>query len=314
MKNFYLFAAAFLILSMLCIPFLSLAAKNADEPHSLGKPSVITEKTVRLKTGDTVADIDVSEYIFGVVAAEIPASYHEEAIKAQAVAAYTYTLYKSAQNAELDYDITSDSALDQAYLPDDKIREKWGDSYTANKEKFERCIKEVSGLYISYNSAPIFAAYHAISSGKTEACADVFGGDYPYLVAVESIGDLLCPDYIAKTEIPISTVREKLSELCSLPNSEAEFIKEITRTPSGGVKTAIVGDKLLEGTQLRSALSLRSANFDLEISGDNFIFTTHGYGHGVGLSQNGANYMAESGSKYDEILLWYYKDCVLIKQ
>lgn len=313
MKNFYLIIAAALMLSMLTVPFLALTGSSPKKEDKTEPPAAKTDKsTVCLKQGDKITEMAMEDYLFYVVAAEMPADYETEALKAQAVAAYTFTLYKKNINKNESYDISDDSSVDQAFLSDEKLKEKWGDKYSENAEKIRNCIKSVSGIYISYQDAPIYAAYHAISSGKTENCSDVFSGDCPYLSATESIGDLLCPDYLATKEISAADFKAAFSEKCSLTDSPTEYICDIVRSSSGGVKSAKIGDKTFTGQEIRKTLQLRSANFDVTFEDDKFTFTTRGYGHGVGLSQYGANYMAQTGSKYDEILLWYYKDCVLV--
>ncbi len=314
MKNLYLIIAAVTAVSMLTLPFLSL--KSPEKKVINTSAQILTEEeisTVRLKTESGISEIPMTEYILGVLAAEMPARFETEALKAQAVAGYTYTLYKKVQNASADYDITADATLDQAYITDAQRHEKWDENYEEYSKKLSDCIAEVNGIYISFSGEPIYAAYHAISGGKTEACADVFGGDYPYLIATESIGDLMVEGYLTKTEIAVNDFRTAINPLSALPENAADFIGEIKRSDSGGVKSIMIAGKEILGTDFRAALKLRSTNFDIELSGDKFIITTRGYGHCVGLSQYGANYMAKNGSTYEEILLWYYKDCVLLK-
>lgn len=316
MKNFYLLISVFLIISMLTIPFVTLispgSSKKPTAPNAPAPVKTIDKPEIRVKQGEEIKSMPMEDYLICVLGAEIPADYEEEAIKAQAVAAYTFALYKKNINADKGFDISADPSVDQAFMDTDKLKEKWGENYSQNCEKIKNCIKSVSGIYVSYKDAPIYAAYHAISSGKTENCSDVFSDGCPYLKSVESIGDLICPDYLVTVDITAADFKQKFPSECRFSQNPSEYITEIVRSDSGGIKTAAVGGKTMSGSEIRKALGLRSANFDIKVDRDRFIFTTRGYGHGVGMSQNGANYMAQTGSKYDEILMWYYTDCVLI--
>ena len=314
MKNFYLITVALLIILMLTLPLLGLAEQK-EKTTPAPTPIVTAADKVKLlntKSGETT-ELSVHDYLFGVVAAEISLSSEPETVKAQAVASYTYLLYKKGKNSGQNYDITDDSSVDQAYLSLDAVKEKWGDNATAYEQKLNECLSAVEGLYICYDNAPIFAAYHAISSGKTESCESVWGNKLPYLVETESLGDLLSPNYLSEKKITAEEFKTAFGALCTLPDNANDYIGEITRSASGGVKTIKVGDKVFSGGDFRKILSLRSANFDVNFTDATFNFTVRGYGHGVGLSQNGAEYMAKQGNTYTEILAWYYKNCSLVK-
>ena len=311
MKNFYLVITGLLIILMLTLPLLSL---TKEESPSLTPPSPVkvSDKITVLDTKtEKMMELAVSDYLFGVVAAEISLKSEVETIKAQAVASYTYLLYKKDKNKNESYDITNDSSIDQAYISREEALEKWGDNAENYEKKLNDCLTAVEGIYISYNNKPIFAAYHAISSGKTESNESVWGNKLPYLVEVQSMGDLLSPDYISEKKVTLEEFRAAFASLCTLPEKGENFIGDISRSSSGGVKTIKVGDKFFVGTEFRKLLSLRSTNFDVKFADNCFTFTVRGYGHGVGLSQNGAEYMAKQGSTFSEILAWYYKDCQL---
>lgn len=312
MKNFYLITAALLIILMLTLPLLSLAPEKSGGTTDIPTPTEVTDQITVLNhaTGQT-EEMAFRDYLFGVVAAEISMSSEAETVKAQAVASYTYALYKIDKNKTEKYDITTDSAVDQAYLSKTEIKEKWGDKAAEYEAKLNDCLTAVEGIYLSYDNKPIFAAYHAISSGKTESCESVWGNKLPYLVETESMGDLLSPDYLTEQKISVDDFKAALSNSCTLPQNAADYIGDITRSSSGGVKTITVGDKVLTGSEFRKALSLRSTNFDVELTDNTFVFTVRGYGHGVGMSQCGAEYMAKQGSTFSEILAWYYKGCTL---
>ncbi len=312
MKNFYLITAALLIILMLTLPLLSLAPEKSGGTTETPEPVEITDQITVLNTDTGQTEkMDFRDYLFGVVGAEISLNSEIETIKAQAVASYTYALYKTDKNKSEKYDITTDYSIDQAYLSKSKLLEKWGDKAAEYEKKLNECLTATEGIYISYDNKPIFAAYHAISSGKTESCESVWGNKLPYLVETESLGDLLSPDYLTEQKISVDDFKAALSGSCTLPQNATDFIGEITRSSSGGVKTVAIGDKVLSGSEFRKALSLRSTNFDVTLTDNTFVFTVRGYGHGVGMSQCGAEYMAKQGSTFSEILAWYYKDCTL---
>lgn len=312
MKNFYLFVTAFLVLLMLTLPLTSLAGPKVSNSTEAPPPGKVDNTvTVFNHKTEKCEKLSVKDYLFGVVAAEISPTLEVETIKAQTVAAYTFLLYKTQKNKGEDYDITTDSSIDQAYLSKAEIKEKWGENAENYEKKLNDCLSAVEGIYISYDNSPIFAAYHAVSSGKTESCESVWGNKLPYLVETESLGDLLSPDYLSEKKVTADEFKTAFSSICKLPENAQNYIGEITRTASGGVKTIAVGDTVLSGGEFRKALNLRSANFDVKFSDNSFLFTVRGYGHGVGLSQCGAEYMAKQGSTFSEILSWYYKGCTL---
>lgn len=312
MKNFYLVITAILIILMLTLPLISLAPQKINLPDTPPEPVEITDKITVLDTKtEKLTEITVRDYLFGAVAAEISLSCETETVKAQTVACYTFLLYKKDKNKSQKYDITNDYSVDQAYITHEEAQKKWGDNAAEYEEKLNRCLTEVEGIYISYEDKPIFAAYHAISSGKTESCETVWGNKLPYLVETESLGDLLSPNYLSEKKVTTEEFKNAFVSLCVLPENAANYVGEISRASSGLVKTIKVGDKVFTGAEIRKTLGLRSANFDVKFNDNAFIFTVRGYGHGVGLSQNGAEYMAKQGSTFSEILAWYYKDCQL---
>ena len=166
---------------------------------------------------------------------------------------------------------------------------------------------------ITYESKPITAVYHAISSGKTEDAKDIWGTEYPYLKPVSSEGDKLSKDYISEASFSVEELKSKLSSDAEFSSSPANFFGKISRTDSGVVKEIEVCGKALKGARIRTLLDLRSSNFEVKYEAEKFVFTVYGYGHGVGMSQNGANYMAKQGSDFKEILCHYYKDCKVEK-
>lgn len=260
-----------------------------------------------------VHEMSAQDYIFGVVAAEMPALYETEALKAQAVAAYTFACCRKQENKEKSYDITTDPNCDQSYITKEKAREKWGSKADEYEKKIKNAVKEVSDLMIIYKGEPIVAVYHAVSSGKTESCADIWGNDLPYLVSVSSEGDKLADNYISQTSFTTAELQKKLSEEIDLTGEPENYFSNFKRTKAGTVKELLLCGKTYTGSRIRSLLGLRSSNFEIKFGNGKFTFTAYGYGHGVGMSQNGANYMAKQGSSFKEILTHYYNDCKVEK-
>ena len=329
MKGMYLVLSLVLLASMLLIPLLAIPGEQqATPPASSGTSSVdIADEHLTNEKADhflvynpetqKTEKIAAADYVFRVVAAEMPASYHEEALKAQAVAAYTFACRKRALRlggkSDHDYDITTDSSQDQAYITPEELKTKWGDKYDEYTEKIQAAVEATSGYMLTYEGSPIFAAYHAISSGKTESSGNVWSVNYPYLKPVESVGDLLSPSYLSEVSLTSAEFKEKLKDTCTLDDNPAGWVAEPTRSDSGTVLSCSIGGKLLTGKEIRTLFDLKSANFDLKFADDKFTFTVRGHGHDVGMSQYGANYMALQGSDFLEILSWYYTGCTLEK-
>lgn len=316
MKNIYALIAVILLLSMLLMPVITLSVGANSPSNSLPAASSVVisaEKTSAFKVlmnDGNIKEIPKKDYIFGVVASEIPAEYESETIKAQAVAAYTFALYKKGLNAGEKYDITANPEIDQCYTEKSEIIKNWGEKSAEYEKKITDAINSVENIYISFEKKPIFAAYHAISSGKTESCENIWGTPLPYLVSKDSIGDLLSQNYISTVSFSTEEFKNLLTDKCKFESGS--IINNIKRSEIGTVINITVGDTEISGNDLRQALNLRSANFDVTV-GETVDFTVRGYGHGVGMSQNGANYMAQQGMHYDEILLWYYSECELLK-
>lgn len=314
----YAVLAAVILFSLLTFP---LAAIKNDVETDASLPVAATvfsdtdddsssTMTLHLSEEDDEISLEISDYITGVVAAEMSAAYDSEALKAQAVASYTFYLFRKAENADQDYDITDSSLTDQSYLDEEGRREKWGDNFDENEEKIKDAVHAVLYQYIAYDGKPIFAAYHSISGGKTESAENIWGGSYPYLQPVESVADMLSPDYISTVTYTKDEFVSMAASLdIELEGEPADFLGDADCTESGTVKTYSLGGKSVTGMQMREAFSLRSANFDLAEKDGKLIFTVRGFGHGVGMSQYGANAMAQQGSDYKDILNWYYTDC-----
>lgn len=316
------FTVLIVVFSLLAIPIFSLStttdkilpvntpqsniAYNNDAPKT-------DVQTFKVLIDDKICEYSVNDYIFGVVAAEMPALYHPEAIKAQAVAAYTFAIYRKSNNTNSQYDISADPNTAQCFITREQARDRWGEKAEEYTKKLDECITGVSGELLTFDNQPIFAAYHAISSGKTNNCQDIWGNDLSYLVSVDSVGDPLAEGYLSETIFSTEELCEKLKNLAEPTGEEKNYFSNIKTTPNGYVSEITYCNKVVTGYELSKILGLRSGNFEISFVDNCFKFTVKGYGHGVGMSQNGANYLAQQGYSYEEILLHYYSGATLQK-
>lgn len=260
--------------------------------------------TVRLlnETDNSITEINLEDYIVGVVAAEMPASFELEALKAQAVAARTYAMYKK-QTRNLDYDLII-GTKDQAYKDNKTLLNQWNINFFTNFLKIREAVISTKNQVLTYNGDVINAFYFSMSNGYTENCELVFSQDLPYLNSVPSSWDNeSLTNYTFETNISKKDFCEKLQIECNTID-----IKDINRSASNRVLNLTINNKIFKGTEIRSILGLRSTDFDIEINEDMLSITTRGYGHGVGMSQYGANGMAKEGYNYEEILKHYYQN------
>ena len=311
-----------IILSAMFI-FPLLGTTTEQKPAVSAATKLFTSKTDKQEKGDTfricdrqtdtVSVLTADEYIFGVVAAEMPALYEPEALKAQAVAAYTLACRRRADNKDKSYDLTTDYTVDQSYISKADAEKRWGDKAEEYSKKIKDAVADVKNLIVTYEGEPITAVYHAISSGKTEDSRDIWGGSLSYLKPVASPGDKLSPDYISEVKVSAEELQKKLGDECKLSGEPAAYFGEPKRTDSGSVLTVPVCGTDINGAKIRSIFDLRSLNFSVKYADGSFTFTVRGYGHGVGMSQYGANYMAKQGSDFKEILTYYYTGCKVEK-
>lgn len=235
------------------------------------------------------------DYIIGVVAAEMPASYNSEALKAQAVASRTYALRALENAPSLSY-----SSIGQAYITENEMRSRWGSEYNTYYKKIKDAVSSTKGIIAVYEGKPILAAFCASSGGKTEESQNVWGQAMPYLIGVDSHWDSKNTQTLSFTENELTSILGGIPEIQSL-------------TQSGYVQSVFAGGRKLSGIEVRQRLGLKSANFYLSRSNGKVYVTTRGYGHGVGMSQTGANAMADEGCTFDEILSHYYPGTDLAK-
>ncbi len=269
--------------------------------------------SVYIKAEDRVCEMNKSQYIKEVVAAEMPASFEEEALKAQAVAARSYlearrNAYKKSGTPDVHKgaEICTDSAHCKAWISESERKKLWDSDRDKNWDKISRAVDATAGEVMTYSGEVISAVFHSTSSGKTENSKDVWGGERPYLVSVESPGDKASPKFKSEKEISLEEFKQIIRANVEGADFSKELVGETVRSDAGGILTVSVGGVKIKGTKLRSIFGLRSTNVKIDIDGGKVSFDVTGYGHGVGMSQYGANYLAAEGKKYDEILKTYY--------
>ncbi len=316
-----LFYAGVMLTVVILLPLLIVkgCGYKGEEPSEV--PDVITGEKILVYDASTkkVKNMSLEEYIMGVVAAEMPADFDLEALKAQAVAARTFAYgrkvhaFASSPGVHDNADICTNPAHCQAWKSKEAKMKEWGVFNAArNWNKIAQAVNETKGLIVTYNGKVINALFHSSSGGKTENSEDVWEGvEVPYLRSVESNGEDAAKDFKAVVTIKISEFIDKLKT--KYPDTRLSSknvlssIKVLEYSEGGRVKTLKVGDNTMKGTDLRTLLGLRSTNFKIEKSGEDSVkITTLGYGHGVGMSQWGANYLAKRGGTFEEILRYYY--------
>ncbi len=265
--------------------------------------SSVSEITVYRSNG-SVINLNMTDYLIGVVSSEMPASFNLEALKAQSVLARTYALKAKQTGKKL-----TDTVSTQSYIDIDQMKNKWGNSFNTYYNKIKNAVENTNEEYLSYNGNYIEALYHSTNNGKTESSLDVFGNYYPYLISVSSEYDKNASSYLRTINMPLDTISNKLG--LSLNNDSV--ISILSYTDGGNIKEININGNNFSGKKVRELLGLRSADFDISISDNNANITTRGYGHGVGMSQYGANGMANAGYSYKDILSHYYPGTTLTK-
>lgn len=296
------------ILILIVVILIPIAVISFDKKGTNFNLSKNKEVTVKLKdvNNNKVTNMDLEEYIIGVVAAEMPASFNIEALKAQAVAARSFAYHKII-NSKKDYDLVND-IIDQGHITIKEMQKKWGSDYKNYYNKIRNAVSSTEDQIITYNGKVIKAYYFAMSNGYTENSALVFE-EQPYLESVESKWD---NDSLSNFQVDISFSKEDFCNKLAIKCGAIE-IANINKSNSNRVNKIVINNKEFSGTKIRNLLNLRSTDFDITVSADNITITTYGYGHGVGMSQYGANGMAKEGYNYKEILNHYYKDIEITK-
>ena len=253
------------------------------------------------------------EYVIGALCSEMPPSFHKEALKAQAVAIYTNAVRSTYLENEYIAKVSPKKLY--GYTTKKILKERWGKNFEAYFNKMCSAVDEVLGTVVTHNEEPILAAYHSMSSGKTESAENVWGEKIEYLVAAESEGDKLAAELVKTKEFSIKQTRDILKSALPdtfLPELDTLLFTDFEYSDSGTLVSAIVGDKKISGQKIREIFSLRSACIEITVQNENITFTTKGYGHAVGLSQYGADFLARQGSDFKEILKHYYTGTSLL--
>ncbi|NLL38973.1 MAG: stage II sporulation protein D [Clostridiales bacterium] len=273
---------------------------------------VDTTTMVKLKTGDSVVTLTMYDYLVGVVAAEMPASFYEEALKAQAVAARTYTYYKMLNGSNhSDADVCDNCNCCKAYFSYEALREKWGEKYDYYIGIISKAVADTDGLCVTYEDEPILAAFHSSSPGYTENSESVWHSPLPYLVSVESPenGNTV-PNFYTEVIVSFeefkSTVK-KSYPLAVFDTDQEGWISDAEYSDSGRIIKVRVGGVEMTGTELRGLFELRSTAVRWSVGNEYICFEVTGYGHGVGMSQYGANEFAKNGADFFDILSYYYR-------
>ncbi len=294
------------------------AIKNADEPKFIETAAKIDldydTQNFRLfdEASETIETVSSEEFLFCTVMCEMSPDAPEEALKAQMVAANTYYSLLREENAENDYDIVWNSSLPSIYKPKEEILNSWGDKAAEYEEKVNVIYDTVKDENVIYDNSLACTSYFAVSNGKTEDAKDVWGGeDYPYLVSVASPYDVLSTNFTSQVLLTADEIKEIMTS--TWPEGKYDFsldykdwFSDVVYTLGGGIKTIKICGFTITGDEARRAFELRSSSFEVVSSESGFTFMVKGYGHGVGMSQTGAMYMAHEGATYLEILNWYY--------
>ena len=268
-----------------------------------------TPACIRVLHGQQVLEMPPEEYLIGVVAAEMPADFEPEALKAQAVAARTYTLYCAGTGKHADADVCTDFHCCQAWRSEEELCTDWGEDWAEKLGRIRSAVEGTAGQVLRFEGAAAFTAFHSSSAGFTEDCGAIWNG-LPYLVSVSSPESAdSVPNYVSYVSRSALDLRDTLLAVAPEADFTAapeDWIGEIRRDESGRVAEAVIGGVPFSGVKLRELFALRSTAFELAWSDGAFHFTVTGFGHGVGMSQYGANVMAAGGADYREILAHYY--------
>ncbi len=293
MKTIYV-KLLFVLVMILCIHLLQYKDQLFHVETDFSQKKEKTQYIVQVKTKTKTLKVKLDDYLVGVIAGEMPASFELEALKAQAVASRTFVLSR-----KLKVDNTTQS---QVYLTDEQMKKNWGKQYQKNKEKIKRAVKETNNEVMTYNGEYISALFFSSSNGKTVNSEDYFSGKVAYLKAVDSHWDLT----IDPTNLRKKTFTK--SQISNIFHINSPEIRITSYTSSGYVKKVIINKKEYSGREVREKLNLASSCFQIQLTSKGYTFITKGNGHGVGMSQYGAQAMAKEKKTYKDILSHYYKN------
>ena len=301
-KKILLFSCLIIFIPVIVV---SIFIRNDEITFNFSKNSVV--RVYREKTG-IIDNVPIEEYVVGVLAGEMPVSFEIEALKAQAVASRSYVMKQIEKNIKNDYDVV-DTVMNQVYLDNDHLMSVWNSSYTDNINKIKLAVLSTKGQYLSYDGKVAEALFFSTSPGITENSEEIFVSKEPYLRSVSSTWDEISPVYT-------STITLTLTEFYNLLNLSYQDnlnIEIIEKTSTGRIKNIKINGKELSANYICSHLSLNSTYFEIIQDGSKVIIKNKGYGHGVGMSQYGAEGMAKAGYTYEDILKHYYQNIEIKK-
>lgn len=310
-----LFFVTILVPTILVLPFgeekvSGKLGENIKETTTTAKesdPDMAVEVSVFRAAKEQVEKIPLEDYVVGVVSSEMPADFEKEALKAQALTARTYIVKQliSEKKIDLPQDANvADTELFQVYKSPEELQKSWGSDYNWKIEKVREAVQDTKGQILTYEGQPIDATFFSTSNGYTENSEEIWANPVPYLKSVQSPWDKQSPKFTGQKVFSIKDFESKLG----VKLSNKKTIGEVTeRTTGKRVGKVEINGKTVTGKEIREKLGLMSTDFTWEIKGDNVVINTKGYGHGVGMSQYGANGMAQEGKKYSEIVQYYYQ-------
>lgn len=275
-----------------------------QEEASIDMDENTLEVSIERAESEEVEKVPLEQYVISVVASEMPADFNEEALKAQSVAARTYIIQHLNQQDDPEAIIT-DSTEHQVYKNEVELQEQWGEDFGWRMDKIKSAVLATEGEVITYNDEPITPTFFSMSNGYTEDAEAYWGNELPYLKSVESKWESELPNFQEQEIFSYDELSEKLD----IPIQVGQKVDlSMSRTNSNRVAELKIDEQTFSGKDIREKLALRSSDFSIKQQNNHFVFTTKGYGHGVGMSQYGANGMAEDGKTYKNILNHYYQD------
>lgn len=289
----------FFVVLIVIVPFIVVNLFVKEEEI---KFNYTNNLNVRVKRDTGIVTVPLEDYVVGVLAGEMPIEFEMEALKAQAVAARSYVLKKMSYNKEKEYDVV-DTIMNQVYLDNDYLKKTWGKDYVKKINKLKTAVIETNYQYVDYNGNIADTMFFSTSVGETENSEEVFSNKVPYLKSVSSTWDEISPVYKLNYQFKLNEFLNKLD----LPYSNFVKLEVIDSTSTGRVKKIKINEKTFDGSVVVTKLKLKSNHFTIKQEGDTINITTKGYGHGVGMSQYGAQGMALNGYSYEEILMHYYQ-------
>jgi stage II sporulation protein D len=311
-----LFVVVLLVPTILVIPFHDgkveklaeeLRQQETKQQAKAAENGPTVEVAVYRSKQKRIEHIPLEQYVIGVVAAEMPAEFELEALKAQALTARTYIVKQLLNDQPISLPKganVTDTVMHQVYYSDDELKRLWGSDYDWKIRKITKAVLETRGQILTYDNQPIEASFFSTSNGYTENSEAYWQNEFPYLKSVASPWDKKSPKFYHQKVISVAEFERKLG--VKLPENGSVGVI-LSRTPGKRVDVVEINGKKLTGREVREKLDLTSTDFTWMRKGNEIIITTKGYGHGVGMSQYGANFMAQEGKTYDQIVKYYYR-------